>query len=44
MTFLWLLVWLFCGTPQVERWNAWLVGLAVCAFLDIYGVRKELRP
>lgn len=35
MTLIWLLVWLFSDTPPVEPWNAWLVALIVCAFVDL---------
>ena len=32
---LWLLVWLWHGTPQVAPWNAWLVSLIVCFLLSL---------
>ena len=39
---LWLIVWLIAGVPQVEAWNAWLVSLLVCGFVDLFGARHKL--
>lgn len=38
MTVGWLVVWLASDTPDVEQWNAWLVSLGVCAFIDWIGL------
>lgn len=40
MTFIWLIVWLIKGCPQVTAWNAWLISLLVCAGLDIFAVKR----
>ena len=42
MTFIWLIVWLCSSTPPLHGWNAWLVSLLACAFLDLgsHGVRR----
>jgi hypothetical protein len=40
MTFLWLVVWLFSHTPQVQivnGWNSWGTALAVCVAIDLLG-------
>ena len=42
MLILWLIVWLICGAPAVEAWNAWLVALVVCGVVDLFGTRHEL--
>lgn len=36
MTALWLIVWLIQGVPHVDfpNWNAWAIGLTVCAGID----------
>lgn len=49
MTFIWLIVWVFSGTPDVQifvDWNTWGVGLAVCAFIDLTGAlsARAWRP
>lgn len=37
MTLIWLIVWLCSSTPPLalEMWNAWLIALCVCAFVDV---------
>ncbi|WP_166462802.1 hypothetical protein [Amycolatopsis acidicola] len=40
MTFIWLIVWLAYGTPDVAAWgpwNDWGVALFVCLALDLIG-------
>ncbi len=40
MTFIWLIVWLIAGTPQVlmfGAWNDWGVALGVCLAIDLVG-------
>ena len=40
MTVIWLIVWLFNGTPQVlmfGAWNTWGVALGVCLAIDLIG-------
>lgn len=40
MTLIWLIVWLCKGTPALHAWNAWLVGLMVCAGIDVFKLSK----
>lgn len=42
MTVIWLIVWLCSSTPSVHAWNAWLISLLICAFLDLTGARARL--
>lgn len=38
ITILWLLVWLLCGTPNVEVFdetNTWGLALVVCIIIDL---------
>ena len=42
MTFIWLLVWLFSDTPNLEMWNSWAVALAVCVIIDVLTGGKHL--
>lgn len=45
MTFIWLLVWLVQGTPDVDfhnTWNDWAVWLVVCLAVDIFGGSSKL--
>lgn len=38
MTFIWLVVWLIAGTPNVESWgpwNNWGTALFVCLTIDV---------
>ena len=38
MTFLWLVVWLVTGTPEVDSWgpwNSWGIALFVCLAIDL---------
>lgn len=38
MTVLWLFLWAIADTPALH--GAWLVGLVVCAFLDLIDVAR----
>lgn len=38
MTFIWLVVWLIAGTPDVDSWgpwNSWGIALFVCLAIDV---------
>ncbi len=37
MTFIWLVIWLFKDTPDVNMWNNWAIALAICLALDLLG-------
>lgn len=37
MLVIWLIVWLCCNTPALHEWNAWAVGLIVCAAAQVLG-------
>ncbi|GAA1205465.1 hypothetical protein [Prauserella alba] len=40
MTFIWLIVWLVAGTPEVASWgpwNNWGIALFVCLSIDLIG-------
>lgn len=36
MLILWLIVWLICGTPAVQTWNAWMISLIICAVITFF--------
>lgn len=40
MIFIWLLLWWMHHFPALHQWNEWLVGLIVCAALDVLGGRS----
>jgi hypothetical protein len=52
MTFIWLIVWLVQGTPDVVSWgpwNSWGIALFVCLAIDLLGAlsssgRRSARP
>jgi hypothetical protein len=42
-SFVWLIVWLVQGTPNLEwfgTWNDWAVALLGCAIFDVFGGRE----
>lgn len=43
MSFIWLIVWLLSGTPHLEHWNAWVVGIIVCGAIDVLGILENSR-
>lgn len=43
MIFLWLVVWLLCGTPRVDfaPVNDWAIALTVCVVLALLNTRSD---
>jgi hypothetical protein len=42
-SFIWLIVWLVQGTPNLEwfgSWNDWAVALLACAVFDVFSSRE----
>jgi hypothetical protein len=42
-SFVWLIVWLVQGTPNLEwfgSWNDWAVALLGCAIFDVFSGRE----
>jgi hypothetical protein len=42
-TFVWLIVWLIKGTPNLEwfgSWNDWAVALLACIVFDVFSGRE----
>jgi hypothetical protein len=45
-SFVWLIVWLVRGTPNLEwfgSWNDWAVALLCCAIFDVFSGREAGR-
>jgi hypothetical protein len=45
-SFVWLIVWLVQGTPNLEwfgTWNDWAVALLGCAIFDVFGGREARK-
>jgi len=45
-SFVWLIVWLVQGTPNLEwfgSWNDWAVGLLGCAIFDVFSGRAARK-
>jgi hypothetical protein len=45
-SFVWLIVWLVQGTPNLEwfgTWNDWAVALLGCAIFDVFGGREASK-
>jgi hypothetical protein len=45
-SFVWLIIWLVQGTPNLEwlgTWNDWAVALLGCAIFDVFGGREASK-
>jgi hypothetical protein len=45
-SFVWLIVWLVQGTPNLEwfgSWNDWAVALLGCAIFDVFSGREARK-